>query len=228
MDVQELQVSSSQGDEVPVRPEVWLYSNLLPTSKDLKCKGALPACARSLAAEANGVPGAGGRPRALRRKLLVSSGTGDLERRVGRGPPPFGPEVREDAVLAWLRQDDRGRPRPIGGHLRVNVLKAGEVAPHHDQVHLALVLGLEVGERAAILADDPESQHGSLAEREVSAMELNAEARIGIGIHLGVVTRRDLVVAHVAGPILARHRSAPTSSSPPPAASRTLRAPGPW
>ena len=86
-------------------------------------------------------------------------------------------EVGEHAVGARRRGASTGTDQvPSGACGRVQVLEAGHVAPHDDEVHALGVLDVEVAHGPAAAVDDPEGERERLALRRGAARELERQA----------------------------------------------------
>ena len=85
-------------------------------------------------------------------------------------------EVGEHAVGARLGEGDGERPGAVRVLGRVQVLEAGHVAAHDDEVHALGVLDVEVAHGLAVAVDDPEGQLERLALRRGIASEFEREA----------------------------------------------------
>ncbi len=86
-------------------------------------------------------------------------------------------EVGEHAVGARVAQRRRHRPRAVGGLRRVQVLEAGHVAAHDDQVHALGVLDVEVADGRAAAIDDPEGERESARRAAPSGAQARASGR---------------------------------------------------
>ena len=85
-------------------------------------------------------------------------------------------EVGEHAVGARVGKRDGERPCAVGVLGRVQVLEAGHVAAHDDEVHALGVLDVEVAHGLSAAVDDPEGQLERLALRRGPARELERES----------------------------------------------------
>jgi hypothetical protein len=96
------------------------------------------------------------------------------------GPEGVGPaaavEVREDAVAAGIGEAEVHLPGAVLGQPRVHMLIVAHVAPDRDEVHLPLVLDLEVGHGAITRVDDAEAEG-----RRVPGRQLGDEAQSVVG-----------------------------------------------
>jgi hypothetical protein len=88
-------------------------------------------------------------------------------------------EVGEQAVRARLADAHRRGPAAVALLARVQVLEAGRVAPHQDQVHALLVLDLEVAHGVALLVDDPVAQALLAAALEIGGVDDEPQPVLG-------------------------------------------------
>ena len=101
---------------------------------------------------------------------------------------------------ASAKRDARA-PGPVGGHHRVQVLEAGQVAAGEDQVHALLVRDVEVAHGRAVVLDDPERERLLAAAAQLGLLDRDAQAAVGDreAVHLGLGARM-LAARGVRGP----------------------------
>jgi hypothetical protein len=113
-------------------------------------------------------------------------------------------EVGEHAIGPAVTEVDAAAPRAVGVHRRVQVLEARGVAAHDDEVHLLLVLDLEVAHGLAVAVDDAEGERlRAQAVRERRAVDDQAVAVLR---HLQARRRRSRRAAAAAVIVLAAGR----------------------
>ena len=119
---------------------------------------------------------------------------GDGEVGAQRRALPAAREVREDPVRPGLVEPQRDAPAAVGGLRRVQVLEAGEVAPHHDQVHALVVGDVEVA-HGLVAGDDAEAQRRLDARLRRGGVDLEPQPVLGDRAGARDVGRRGVLAA---------------------------------